>query len=70
MREAMEWLRRYEHFCSGSLDRRAAYAAQRCRSAEEGAMSLTLVRRIKVRPQSSSTRSPRGADELRGYDTH
>jgi DNA-binding transcriptional ArsR family regulator len=26
MREAMEWLRRYEHFWSGSLDRLAAYA--------------------------------------------
>jgi DNA-binding transcriptional ArsR family regulator len=27
MREAVEWLRRYEHFWSGSLDRLAAYAA-------------------------------------------
>jgi len=26
MREAMEWLRRYQHFWSGSLDRLAAYA--------------------------------------------
>jgi DNA-binding transcriptional ArsR family regulator len=26
MREAMEWLRRYEHFWSASLDRLAAYA--------------------------------------------
>jgi DNA-binding transcriptional ArsR family regulator len=26
MREAMEWLRRYEHFWSGSLDRLATYA--------------------------------------------
>jgi DNA-binding transcriptional ArsR family regulator len=26
MREAMEWLRRYEHFWSTSLDRLAAYA--------------------------------------------
>ncbi len=26
MREAMEWLRRYERFWSGSLDRLAAYA--------------------------------------------
>jgi DNA-binding transcriptional ArsR family regulator len=26
MREAMDWLRRYERFCSGSLDRLAAYA--------------------------------------------
>jgi len=26
MREAMEWLRRYEHFWSGSLDRLVAYA--------------------------------------------
>jgi DNA-binding transcriptional ArsR family regulator len=26
MREAMDWLRRYEHFWSGSLDRLAAYA--------------------------------------------
>src|SRR5271168_2111944 len=26
MKEAMEWLRRYEHFWSGSLDRLAAYA--------------------------------------------
>jgi DNA-binding transcriptional ArsR family regulator len=26
MREAMEWLRRYEHFWSGSLDKLAAYA--------------------------------------------
>jgi DNA-binding transcriptional ArsR family regulator len=26
MREAMEWLRGYEHFWSGSLDRLAAYA--------------------------------------------
>jgi DNA-binding transcriptional ArsR family regulator len=26
MRAAMEWLRRYEHFWSGSLDRLAAYA--------------------------------------------
>jgi len=29
MREAMEWLRRYEHFWSGSLDRLAAYAESR-----------------------------------------
>jgi len=27
MREAVAWLRRYEHFWSGSLDRLAAYAA-------------------------------------------
>ena len=26
MREAIEWLRRYERFWSGSLDRLAAYA--------------------------------------------
>src|ERR1700719_3672676 len=26
MREAMDWLRRYERFCSKSLDRLAAYA--------------------------------------------
>jgi hypothetical protein len=26
MREAMEWLRRYEHVWSGTLDRLAAYA--------------------------------------------
>jgi hypothetical protein len=26
MREAMDWLRRYERFWSGSLDRLAAYA--------------------------------------------
>jgi DNA-binding transcriptional ArsR family regulator len=26
MREAMDWLRRYERFCSGSLHRLAAYA--------------------------------------------
>jgi DNA-binding transcriptional ArsR family regulator len=29
MREAVEWLRRYEHFWSGSLDRLAAYAESR-----------------------------------------
>ena len=29
MREAMEWLRRYERFWSGSLDRLAAYAARK-----------------------------------------
>ena len=29
MREAMEWLRRYEHFWSGSLDRLAAYAERK-----------------------------------------
>jgi DNA-binding transcriptional ArsR family regulator len=27
MREAVEWLRRYEHFWAGSLDRLATYAA-------------------------------------------
>ena len=29
MREAMEWLRRYEHFWSESLDRLAAYAERK-----------------------------------------
>jgi DNA-binding transcriptional ArsR family regulator len=29
MREAMEWLRRYEHFWSGSLDRLADYAERK-----------------------------------------
>jgi len=29
MREAMEWLRRYERFWSGSLDRLAAYAERK-----------------------------------------
>jgi DNA-binding transcriptional ArsR family regulator len=29
MREAMEWLRRYERFWSGSLDRLTAYAERR-----------------------------------------
>jgi len=29
MRDAMNWLRRYEHFWSGSLDRLAAYAERR-----------------------------------------
>jgi len=35
MREAMNWLRRYEHFWSGSLDRLAAYAEQKEVEAKE-----------------------------------
>jgi hypothetical protein len=33
-------------------------------------MSLTLVRRIKARPQVVFHSVTRGADELRGYDTN
>src|SRR3954470_5489414 len=29
MKDAMDWLRRYEHFWSGSLDRLAAYAERK-----------------------------------------
>src|SRR5215813_10168199 len=35
MREAMEWLRRYERFWSASLDRLAAYAEGKERKARE-----------------------------------
>jgi hypothetical protein len=35
MREAMEWLRRYERFWSASLDRLAAYAERKEAEAEE-----------------------------------
>ena len=35
MREAMEWLRRYERFWSRSLDRLAAYAERRERQEKE-----------------------------------
>jgi DNA-binding transcriptional ArsR family regulator len=35
MREAMDWLRRYERFWSGSLDRLAAYAEGREAEAKE-----------------------------------
>jgi DNA-binding transcriptional ArsR family regulator len=35
MREAMDWLRRYERFWSASLDRLAAYAERKERKARE-----------------------------------
>src|SRR5580704_15065366 len=47
MREAMDWLRRYERFWSASLDRLAAYVERKEAEMQEGSMtSLTLVRRI------------------------
>ena len=51
MREAMDWLRRYERFWSASLDRLAAYVESKEAEMQEGSMtSLTLVRRIRARP--------------------
>src|SRR6202040_191955 len=51
LREAMDWLRRYERFWSASLDRLAAYAeSKEAEMQEKDRMtSLTLVRRIRAR---------------------
>src|SRR5215469_14724213 len=52
IREAMDWLRRYERFWSASLDRLCGLCrGQGSRNAGEGWMtSLTIVRRIRARP--------------------
>ncbi len=58
MREAMDWLRRYERFWSTSLDRLAVYAESKEAEArnKETMTSLTLVRRIRPGRRSCSRR--------------